>query len=566
MDTLSNRKLLDLTVNSLPLDLGMNGTSQRLHNRAQLSAHLQGDSIPLVLASPFSVGVENLSGYLNADIALGGSLPKNLTYDGTLKLLNAKYLLEATNINYIANGDIKVSNDQVAIDNLVLRNIDDDLPGGKAVVNGEIAMKDYNIQNININLQTGGFMLLSEASARSMPTLYGNLVVSTGPEPLTFSGSLKQPSLSGNINIVKADLVMGSAPGTENVKSNVIYEIGGKPTYFSADTSFRDEGSNDSAVVKYKTSAPAVSSPDAEPASRPLVYDLMIKIEDRVSLNMDIGPVGSLKAIIGTPDPNVPVHLTSGRYGSTPIVSGVLVVMEGSALDFIFNRDFKTHGTITFPTGQVDNPALDLTAEYNGQSNVGGNIQTYTVFLYITGTKEKPEIKFDYMIDNEKAIGDPKEIEDDAMSLILFGKTHKDLLAGGGQGGGFSANDVSSAYYSQLSSTFSSGVSQLASALARQTKYIQSANIDIGSGKWEEARLNLSGELFGGIRLTVGGTIADLYNNNEITVDYRLPVVIDKDYLNNLLVQYSRTVNANQTAITRNQKEWELKLKLGGSW
>ena len=148
---------------------------------------------------------------------------------------------------------------------------------------------------------------------------------------------------------------------------------------------------------------------------------------------------------------------------------------------------FKTTGTISFQTGEIDNPNLDLTAIYNGKTFVNDESKDFAVNLYIKGTKDRLDFSFNYSIEGILAIGDSSEISQDAILLLLTGKT-----TAGWRSGGSNQSDVVSG--SLISSAASPLLSQAATGLLQGMVGIENAEIDLSTG-WDNARMQLTGRL-----------------------------------------------------------------------
>lgn len=106
--------------------------------------------------------------------------------------------------------------------------------------------------------------------------------------------------------------------------------------------------------------------------------------------------------------------------------------------------------------------------------------------------------------------------------------------------------------------------SKFLSDLLGNSGFIQDTDIDFSSGSWEEATVKVSGQL-GGATWKIGGNVSDFYYNNEFSIEFPLPLVLHPKFLNNIILQFTRSTNT-ATPTTKDQKEWEIRLKFGGSW
>ena len=163
-------------------------------------------------------------------------------------------------------------------------------------------------------------------------------------------------------------------------------------------------------------------------------------------------------------------------------------------------------------------------------------------------------------MDGEEAKGDSTQISQDALFLIVLGRTKTEIEAGTSTSGG---SEFGSLGMSGLSAAFSKTMTELLGG----TGNIESAEIDMGNGNnWQDARIKVSGKLFDNVQWRIGGDLNDITNNSEFSLDIPMDIVLHPNYLNNIVWQVSHSTNTQQTTINKNQKEWEIKLKFGGSW
>jgi hypothetical protein len=270
---------------------------------------------------------------------------------------------------------------------------------------------------------------------------------------------------------------------------------------------------------------------------------------------MELGSIEELNAEITVPDKTTPLRFYIPRGSTQPKMTGELLVREGSKLKIY--KTFNTSGKISFPTGQIDNPTLDLKAEYFGKNTINNKIREFQVILTVNGTKSYPIINFNYIIDGKPAIGDSSTITQDAIFLLIFGKTKSELFASEGLNTSDFTGDISRTGLSMYFSKFLSD-------LLGSSGFIQDTDIDFSSGSWENATVKVSGQL-GGATWRIGGNVTDFYYNNEFSIEFPLPLILHPKFLNNIILQFTRSTNT-ASPTTKDQKEWEVRLKFGGSW
>ncbi len=536
-----NKELLSINIRSLPIYLGIDT------NRTMFSATQRTDiiaetySFPLVLVSPFVPNISNLQGSVNSKLFISGFLPDKYTYQGSANIFNTSFLLDNTNIYYSAQGDVSIEKDKIIIDKATLRNRNSDLRGGQAIVTGFVNLKDFFPEYIDISVSAEKFLVLSDASSKSMPGLYGNFIIGTEQRPLRFFGTMTEPNLEGDVIVWNADLKMPQIINQQIIRTTFNYEVKGTTKVYK----FTSEV--DSILLEQATAQ------IEEDFAELINFDLNIKIKNFTVL-IDLGSLGEVFAKIGTRDPSIPMRYVKYRNVPTPkLYSGELELKEGSVVKVF--RNMETKGSISFPTGALDNPLLELEARHDGNYVEGNTTNYYSVFLYITGTKDRPNLRLDYTINGEPAVGDPKKIEEDAFILLATGKAR-------GAGGGVlnTANLVGEG--------LNMGISQLASKsltdLLLGTGVVQSADVRFAGEGFETAQVNLSGSVAGIGNWTIGGNIADLSSNYEVTLE--VPISVQSRFLNNFILQFSKATNMNVQSQIRDAKDFEVKIKFGGSW
>ena len=552
----NSSKILSAKVDTFPIDLSITDVKDRFHTRNQISVDIIGKSIPLEIVGPFVPQIENLRGIANAELKFTGYAPDNFNFNGSLDILTSSFLVTPNNMKYYGDGGLELYSDSVVIKNFNLYNTKEDLADGKFIIDGKINLVNYQINDFDLHFNTKRFKVLNRGSIKNMPTLYGDFIISTSPNPLRLYGTLKTPTLTGDINVFgRSELFMPLT--TTNVQSSmtaVRYEFLHNPGV-SIDTLKQDSlkpEKQDTKNSEQRTTEKEVGFADL------LNYDIYLRILEPFTVTMELNQLGQVFAIIGTPDRFVPLHYEVSREDRIPKLSGSqLVLKEGSRLKYF--KIFETSGNIFFPTGSIDDPGIDLTAVYKGYSMKDNRSRPFEVIMKITGTKNKPSIRFDYNLDGNPAVGDSSIVSQDALFLLVMGKT-KSEFESGSQKGIFDFGELGS-------SGLSSYISKLTTELLQGTGVIQNAEINFASGSFEldKAELRLSGQLFGNVTWRVGGTIADISANNEFSIDIPLNFFQQTDILNNIAIQLTRSTNLNQT-LSRNQKEWEVKIKFGGSF
>ncbi len=540
------KNIFDVDVRSFPMNLGFSGVEKRTHHAAKVDIVANGVKTPLEIISPFVPSISKLSGWFDADISAYGDI-ESYTLTGGAKVKNGSFLLDPNNLFYNFDADIAIDSKEFIVKAISLRNVSDDYPKGSANISGRIQHENFTIKNIELNIFSDGIMLMNKASMKPMPTMYGPFVISTGKSGLSFHGSLEAPVLEGDVNVLDASLTMPNTIASQAVTSRVIYHT-----------------ANRTAVIDsvFTEAQPADTASKVEELPKASIVDLMkyrlsVRFLGKFIVTMQIGLQTfntQIYADIGTANPREPliVEMEGRNY---PKILGKILLKEGSKLSFF--KTLSTTGNITFPTGSIDNPGIALLASYSGQTTVDSKMTDFTVNISITGTKNRPNISFGYTIGQNAGVGDSSQIFEDAITLLLANRRKSDLISPSQSSGSFMNDLKGVAISSALASTITSALGGNA--------IIQNADLDMTQGSFETARLKISGVLFGNVVWRIGGTVSDLTNNNEFSIDIPLPLVLHPELLNNIILQITAATNTAQTT-NRNQKAWEVKLKFGGSW
>jgi len=537
---LSSKKLSPLQVKliEVPLKIDLKDFAFDVLKNREFKAQVECDNFELAVLQPFvSSSIENLNGSVKISAFLSGYLPEDLKFYGNINILEANFVPVANNIRYFVQGDITANGTEFNFEDIKVWNAREDYKNGSGTISGKIIFAQNRLERIDCYLFSNGIKVLSNTSVKSMPQLYGDLIISTSPNYLRFLFDRRELLLEGNVNILGGRLFMPSASGSQSVQESFVrYEISGSQPPVLIDT------------------AGNVKEEQRQPSN--LKIDLTLKFFQPIELTLDLTSIGQIYAIISLSDNSSSLRYYSDPKNNITLLTGNdLVLREGSTLKFV--KLFKTEGKINFPTGSVDNPGLDLKATYEGQSIYNDAVRNFVVNIYITGTREKPVLRFDYLIDGQPAADDSSKVAQDAIFLLAFGKT-KSEIEKTGVSGNFNLAEVSTSGGSALLSKF------VSDALSG-TGFISSADILLppSSSSLDRTTLKMSGR-FLGMTWNFGGTMADLLNNNELSIEVPIGTVLPFNFPN-IILQLSRTSSLTQS-IQRNQKDWEIKLKYGSTW
>ncbi len=525
---------LDIELIEIPIKINLRKVEFDVLKDKEFRAFINCDRFNLSLLKPFlSDFLDALQGSISVSTLVHGFLPEDLRLSGTVDIIESSFTPLANNLRYVLSGKIHLKDTEYSFDNLVIKNSQSDFPDGSGKIFGKALFSNNRLHRFEATLLTDGLKVLSNASEKSIPQMYGDLVISTTPNGLRFELDRNEMLLNGNINFLRGRLYMPGNTGGGNVSESFVeYEISGSKK-------------NDTSSSKLETTA-----------STSLKIDIFLKFLEPIELTLDLATIGQIYAIVSLANKNSSLRFYHDPQNDVTLLTGNdLVLREGSTLKFV--KLFNTEGSISFPTGAIDNPGLNLKAYYNGQSIYNDVVRNFTVTIYITGTREKPNLRFDYTIDGQPAVDDSSKVAQDAIFLLAFGKT-KSEVEKSGISGSFNLYEVSTSGSSAI-------LSKIVTDALSGTGFISSADIVLppSASLMDKATLKLGGR-FLGMSWNFGGTMADLLNNNELSVEIPVGTVLPFN-LPNIILQLSKSSSLTQS-VQRTQKDWEIKLKYGSNW
>jgi hypothetical protein len=544
--------LLNLDVKSFPIYLGLDSTKGRFDKTKKMEISVIAHKLPAAIAAPFAQGISELTGITEANITIDGFLPDNLNYRGSLNLKDGSFRVDNTNISYNTDLQLSFINDKIKIDNCVVKNKSNDIRFGKigsANVSGEINLKQLKPDYLDIRIVADRLLVLSDASMAQMNDLYGDMVISTDEYPLRFYGTLQAPSLEGDVNLMYAEIKMPLETKKRLARTSFSYEIIGDKIQVKALTRRDSLRMLDSVPIE------AIAQPKENLADL-INYSLRLKILGQFNVIMDMDLIGEMHAIIGSPDKTVPLRYEKLRGQTEAKLYGDVIVKDKSIIKSY--KNFNAGGNVSFPAGSIENPSLDLVATYNGTLNNNNVRSKFLVKMFITGPKNDMTVRFTYYIDGREASGSQEQINEDALYLMVMGKTKS---SSGSIGSSNLLNEGST-------SLFSNFANKALSDLLSSSGVIQSAAFDFKEGNLDlgQASLKLTGQIYGGISWTFGGSLSDISGNNEITIEIPASEYFNDPFWSNFVMQVTKASSTNNTIITQDAKNWEVKVKFGSSW
>lgn len=641
---------LKVRAKSFPLNLAFTDAEERLVTGKPIEILFDAEQLPLGAVDVFVPGITNLQGYADAHFSITGTTPDNIMYRGNAVIPRASFIFEATNLKYYAEGKARLLNRTVTVENATIANDPLDYERGRAFANGTITVNGFNITGFDITAKVPqqGLFVLGNASRIPNPQLFGDVIMSTGTAPLHFYGTLEEPYLRGDVNILAAKInfpeiksiktenklfcfetitrdrtgraisardcnqqdytqviqQLDSLKKTENTASEQLstQELAQRsaeeaiaaqqenafthPPDSNAST-FRmmsaamllknsadnspNSNSRDNPSPNSQTESsalmPKTDKEKAEERSRlgfahKIDYALNVNLRGNFSVTMDWGPFEQLVANLAQENPEQPL-----RYIKTPDrpdehrLFGDLILRDGST--YKYYRIFTASGKLAFNTGTMSNPRLNLNAMLRGQRSIPDRSGTseYFVNLGITGTKKAPVVKMGYLLDNVPGVGDSTKIQNDAIMLLLFGRTQDELSFGNTLG-------------SVTQNTSSSLASRLLTDLLQGTGVVRSADISFGGGRsglpldLSQARVQVTGEISNlGVLWQLANDFGSNNSNTSFSIDIPFRSFLDQELFRNIVLQITRSAAvSNSSVFLRQQREWEVKIGSRNSW
>jgi hypothetical protein len=398
---------------------------------------------------------------------------------------------------------------------------------------------------------------MNKGSQVRNPKVFGDIVVASGSnKPIMFYGPLDAPVLSGDVDVLYADVIFPQDRAGSKVKYSAFTYQRTKERSASArsvlDTTAVRRVSDTSAVADRMTAAEMVTDvikSTTASFSDILRFNVNIYLRGRTLMTMVLGFAEILIADLEPVDVSKPLVITGRFVDNSTNMTGRVRVREGAST-YKFYKPFSTSGTLDFTQGGLGNPTLDLKAVYNGRRM---NAQTnepeaYQVVVDISGTKQRPIARWSYYRNQRKQEGDSAKVTGDALMMLLLGRTQDELTS---TGQGNLVNEVNAS----LSAVATSALGDLLSGVGG---LVQSVQMDLGADM-SQTQLTVSGQLFSDVVYRLTGQVSDFAGNSTITVTVPFTVLNNADAMRYFNLDISRSVN-NTGNITRFQRLWEIKL------
>ncbi len=520
---------------TVPYDLAFIKTPSR-DVRGDIDLTLQSKGLNMSFLNPFVPEISGLSGTLVCDMRMRGAVGSP-QYEGSLNIRGARFFFRPVGIWYQLDGNLLAAGDRINLQNVVIRNTQEDQPDGAMDVGGALTLFGLSFREFDL-LANGQLLVMKEESRQPGQKFYGRLLVASGAGGLHWKGNFRQSSLSGALAVKRAQLTFPPERETEVVRTRQIGVI------FVDDTVHaRHAAAQDSSRRRRngKPTATGVALAPQQTDSRSFVdrinYDISLETQGPTQLRMVFNTQTSEELFA-----DLQGQLYFFKTPDVTRLTGTVEVSNRSYYQFI--KKFQvSQGKLQF-TGDPLNPELNITAEYSGihRKQVADTNSTIpnaskeekvTVILTITGTRSEPKPQFSLDIDGTKRqTGDE---ESDAISFILSGQFRNELtdqqrtgLLGTNLGIGLASGMLTG---------------PLSDLLRRETGVIQSVDVlYYGGGTFDQSTdLRLTGQV-GDAVIRLGGRVLSDINNTNASVELPMSSITGSQGLRNLILTLERRV------------------------
>lgn len=559
-NTLSNPELL---INgTVPYNLTLRGIDERALE-GEMNLDVRANNLRLEILDPFVPELSNLRGMLNSNMKLRGTVQSPL-YEGSLALQNAQFMFEPLGIQYVVDGKLVPKGQHIALDNMTIKNIPADRGDGRISLSGSFSLEGLRIKDFDL-VANGQLLVMKETGRRLTQGLYGDLFAGTDQAGIQWRGSPARSFATGSLFIKSANLTLPPTSEAEDAPSSRI-EV----------RVIDDRNEKDRPVV---TAPPAAAAPKTSAAGTRrtkaaaeqtsatiqqsksfldnIAYNLLVESQGVTQLRFVFNEFTNEQLLA-----ELRGRTAFARDGDQVRLTGELQL--GSRSYYNYFKKLDATGKLRF-TGNPLNPELDVVASYEGvhrsardtvstsfassQSGLGMS-QKVVVRVYITGTREQPNVKMGLerydqagnVIREERG-----DVEGDAMAFLVTGTfrdelTQQDRLALAG-----------TSVLGGMASSILSG--PLTDLLRKEFGIVRSVDVLYYGGSFQEsADVRLTGEL-GDAVFRLGGRVLSDINNTNVSIQLPMSALVGSESWRNLVLQAERTVQGVETIDQRRESK-----------
>ena len=376
-------------------------------NTAPVDLHVESSAIDLSVAEAFTPLIEQVTGTLNANLHLTGTLAAP-TVDGGLRIANGAFSLADEGTRFTAiDADIGLQADRVDVRRLTMADNDGhtlQVTGGAGV-----SLAERQVGQVDLHVTSDDFRVLDGNYGRIH--LDTDLKVTGGLRALRTAGTMTVRS--GRIEVDRVLEELRPAKGT--VIDPAPSPAPTNPTPAAATTAGLPPAP---AVATADAPATPAAPPAGSPAS-PSIFDAMaldvhVTVPNALVLRGDSVKIGGEGLSLGDMNMTLGGELQATKApGASTMVVGTIHTVRGF-YEFQGRRfELRRDGTVSFKGPDPANPQLDVTATRD-VSGIEARVRVH-------GEAQRPELELSSA---------PPLDEGDILSLIIFNRPINDLGEG----------------------------------------------------------------------------------------------------------------------------------------
>lgn len=482
---------------------------------------------------------QNLSGILEGKISLLGTTEKPIL-TGKMDVNEGKVGVTLTKMNYGFFASLS-TNDE----NLIIRDSRIFDPSDKSrfiTATGYVNFTGLKMNDLKLEM-TGDVKAFDKDLGETQLGISGDLWVGSGKNKLTLKGNSDRFDLTGNLVLVKGNVVF-------NPFVQEAYNIYSDDFNYGViiDSVFGDNEYTKNIIRQSKDSVYILKNVNLNPFEKTLYtyenkdlqktakgkpgkffYDINVTTSENVFLKFIVNEKSQQEFFgeITTDDLNIYNYVDYTMMGRG-------TVTLGNSCYYKFFRKFDATGSTTF-FGPISNPRLNITAQYKGYASSGTdasgqeNLEDVIIDMKVTGEAISPVLTISIDRNGTKETG--SNATSDAIAFLLFGKFSDQLSFS--ESSSFGAN-LGASY---LSSYVSSSIEQILPWLINTSiGYVDNKNGTVAQNT--DVRFTAA---IGDAVIRFGGQIFRGLANTDIVVDYPINKLIKmKSLSNNLIFRFER--------------------------
>ena len=366
---------------TIPIDLALSGNPTRLIDKPFV-ADIRLDSLPLGIIPAVSDAVVNVSGRTTGRVQVRGTLPDNLTFDGTLSVRDGAAFIVATELPIRdINGDFVFRGDSMVVDSILAHSGE-----GTIRISGGVGLKSVLNPVFDLKLV-----------AKNARVIDGSMGRVRGFADLTLTGPLDAATIAGSLRVREGVYRLAEAKRVTEVLN-----------------------ANDPAVLGAVGSVEAIERGLVVPPSS-FVRGLKTEVTARIDRDVWVRSADANVEVFT--DGELQVAVNSATGGVT--LDGIVATERGQ-YEFLGKRFNIVRGSATFLGTSDLNPLLQAVAEVQVRQ---ASQQALAIRLNIGGTLLRPRLSLE-------SDAQPPIPQTDLISYLAFGSSSGSLLSQTGSGTG----------------------------------------------------------------------------------------------------------------------------------